>query len=115
MRQAKVKEVIIALFLVSATYIALGSFTGKSVKKSNDLYSLKYFNRNFFKSTSIFSLRAGYGYKGSSFLSQRKEANGDITMYSMLRFEKGNTTYVYPYSHKIIVSKFKTPLPPSLR
>ena len=115
MRQAKVKEVIIALFLVSATYIALGSFTGKSVKKSNDLYSLKYFNRNFFKSTSIFSLRAGYGYKGSSFLSQRKEANGDITMYSMLRFQKGNTTFIYPYTHKIVVAKFKTPSPPSYR
>lgn len=115
MKQAKVKQAIIVLFLVSATYIATGSFTGKSIKKSSDLYSLKYFNRDFYKSASIFSLIAGYGYRGSSFLSQRKEANGDLTMYSMMRFQKGNTTYLYPYAHKIIVPKFKTPAPPSFR
>ncbi len=112
MKQAKVKKVIIALLLVSATHIAMGSFTGKSVKKSSDLYSLKNFNKNFYRSASLFSLRAGYDYKGTRFLSQRKEANGDLTMYSMVRFEKGNTTYIYPYMHKIAVPKFKTPAPP---
>lgn len=115
MKQAKVKKVIIALLLISATHIAMGSFTGRSSKKSSDLYSLKNFNRNVYKSASMFSLRAAYEYKGTRFLSQKKEANGDITMTSMLRFEKGNTTYLYPYTHKIAVPKFKTPAPPSFR
>ncbi len=115
MKQAKVKKVMIALLLVSATHIAMGSFTGKSAKGSKDLYSLKNFNRNFYKNASVFSLKAGYEYKGTRFLSQRKEANGDLTMYSMVRFEKGNTTYIYPYTHKIAVPKYKTPSPPSFR
>ncbi len=115
MKKVKVKKMIIALLLISATHIAMGSFTGRSNKKSNDLYSLKNFNRNFYKSASMFSLRAGYEYRGTRLLSQRKEANGDITMLTLMRFEKGNTTYIYPYTHKIIVPKFKTPAPPSFR
>lgn len=115
MKQAKVKQMMIALILISATHIAMGSFTGRSERKSNNLYSLKNFNRNFYRHTSMFSLRTGYEYRGTRLLSQRKEANGDITMYSMIRFEKGNTTYIYPYAHKISVPKFKTPSPPSFR
>ena len=115
MKQVKVKKIIIALLLVSATHIAMGSFTGRSEKKSNDLFSLKNFNRNFYKGASMFSFRAGFEYKGTRFLSQRKEPNGDLTISSIMRFEKGNTTYIYPYSHKIVVSNFKTPAPPSFR
>lgn len=115
MKQAKVKKVMIALLLVGATHIAMGSFTGTAEKKSSNLYSLKNFNRNFYRNASHFSLRACFDYKGVRFLSQKKEANGDITINSLMRFEKGNTTYIYPYTHKIIVPKFKTPAPPSFR
>lgn len=115
MKKAKVKKIIIALLLVGVTHIAMGSFTGRSAKKSSDLYSLKTFNRNFYKNCSGFSLRAGFEYKGTRFLSQKKELNGDITINSMMRFEKGNTTYIYPYIHKITVPKFKTPAPASFR
>lgn len=110
----QLKKFIIALLLVSVTHIAMGSFTG-SDKKSKYLYSLKNFNRNFYRSTSPFSLRAGFEYKGLQLLSQKKEINGDITFNSMMRFEKGNTTYIYPYTHKVSVPKFKTPTPPTLR
>ena len=115
MKQYKIKKVFIALLLVSATHIAMGSFTGKSEKKSGDLYSLKSFNKNFYRNSSFFSLRSGFDYKGTSFLSQKKEANGNITINSMMRFERGNTTYIYPYTTKIVVPKFKTPAPPSFR
>src|SRR5437868_3679401 len=111
----QLKKFIIALLLVSATHIAMGSFTGSSDKKTKNLYSLKNFNRNFYKSTSPFSLRAGFEYKGLQLLSQKKEINGDITFNSMMRFEKGNTTYIYPYTHKVSVPKFKSPTPPTFR
>ncbi len=113
MKKAKVIKMIIALLLVSATHIAMGAFTGTSEKKSSNLYSLKNFNRNFYRNTSGFSLRLGFEYKGTRLLNQKKELNGDITMTSMMRFEKGNTTYIYPYTHKVIVPKFKTPAPPA--
>ena len=111
----QLKKFIIALLLVSATHIAMGSFTGSSDKKTKNLYSLKNFNRNFYKSTSPFSLRAGFEYKGLQLLSQKKEINGDLTLNSMMRFEKGNTTYIYPYTHKVSVPKFKSPTPPTFR
>ncbi|MDB5247919.1 MAG: hypothetical protein JWQ40_2313 [Segetibacter sp.] len=115
MKEVKIKKIMIALLMVSATHIAMGSFTGSTKKKTENLYSLKNFNRNFYKNTGPFSLRAGFDYRGARFLSQKKEANGDITVNSIMRFEKGNTTYIYPYTHKISVPKFKAPAPPSLR
>src|SRR3954453_7795505 len=115
MQKVKVMKVMIALLLVGATHLAMGAFTGLSEKKSSNLYSLKSFNRNFYRNTSSFSLRSVFEYKGTRFLTQKKEANGDITMTSMMRFEKGNTTYIYPYTHKVVMPKFKTPTPPSFR
>ena len=115
MKQVKVKKVMIALLLIGATHFATASFTGKSDRKSSDLFSLKSFNKSFYKNFYHLSLRTGFDYKGVRFLSQKKELNGDITINSMMRFEKGNTTYIYPYTHKISVPKFKTPSPPSFR
>jgi len=115
MKNMKIKKIVIALLMVSATHIAMGSFTGRSEKKLSDLYSLKSFNRSFYKNTLHASLRTGFEYKGVSFLNQKKETNGDITVNSMMRFEKGNTTYIFPYSQKIVVHKFKTPTPPAFR
>lgn len=115
MEKVKVIKIITALLLVSAAHIAMGAFTGTSSKKSGNLYSLKSFNRNYYKYSIGFSLRSGFEFKGTRFLSQKKETNGDITMVSMMRYEKGNTTYIYPYSHKIVVPKFKTPAPPTFR
>jgi hypothetical protein len=111
----QLKKISIALLLVSATHVALGSFTGSVNKRSENIYSLKNFNRNFYKSVSPFSLRAGFEYKGLQLLSQKKDQNGDLTFNSMMRFEKGNTTYIYPYSHKVKVPKFKTPTTPTFR
>jgi len=113
MKKIRVKKIIIALVLVSAAHLAMGAFTGTTTKKSSSLYSLKNFNRNFYKNSSIFSLRYGFDYKGTRFISQKKEPNGDIAITSIIRFEKGNTTYVYPYVHKVIVPKFTTPAPPA--
>jgi hypothetical protein len=115
MEKVRVIKVIVALLLVSATHISMGAFTGTSEKRSSSLFSLKNFNRNFYRSASSFSLRSGFEYKGARLLTQKKELNGDITMVSMMRFEKGNTTYLYPYTHKIVVPKFKTPIPPTFR
>ena len=109
------KKVFIALLLVGATHIALGSFTGSTNKRSEELYSLKNFNKNFYKSFSPISLRAGFSYKGMQLLSQKKEINGDISYNSMMRFEKGDTTYIYPYTHKVSVSRFKAPTASTLR
>ena len=111
----KITKLMLALLLVSAGGFAMGSFTGTAENKAKNIYSLKNFNRNFYKTASPFSLRSGFQYRGSQIVSIKKESNGDLTLNSMLRYEKGNTTYIYPYKHKVPVPKFKTPAPPSLR
>ncbi len=116
-KQSTIKrsKLVIALLLVCATHFSMGSFTGTtSSEKSKNKYSLKNFNNNFYKKASPYSIRAGYDYKGSRIISQQIGSNG-VTYNSVLRFEKGNTTYIYPYKHKVSVPKFRTPTPPSIQ
>lgn len=93
----------------------MASFTGSAAKKSRDLYSLKNFNKNFYRSASPYSLRAGFVYRNTQILSQKKDVQGNITFTTIARYEKGNTTYIYPYTTKVILPKFKTPTPPAFR
>ena len=109
MKPEKFKKLIIATIMICIAQISLASFTGSSDKRSNTIFSLKNFNKNFYKTASPFSLRAGFAFKGFQVLNQKKEANGDISFNSMMRFEKGNTTYIYPYKHKVSTTKFITP------
>ena len=111
----RIGKMMIALLLVGATHIAMGSFTGSSEDKSKGIYSLKNFNKTFYKSNNPFSIRAVFQYKGIETLSQKKDGSGVTTFTTIMRFEKGNTTYVYPYKHQITVPKFRTPAPPTVR
>lgn len=111
---SKYTKLIAALLLVSATQIAFASFTGSSDEASKNKYSLKNFNKQFYKAGSTFSLRAGFQYKGSQITSLSK-TDDSFGFKTVMRFEKGNTTYIYPYKHQVIVSKFKTPVAPTVR
>ena len=104
----KRRKLAIAMFLVCATQLAFASFTGSIGESSKNKYSLKHFNKNFYKKASPYSLRAGFVYKGTQTLSQQRDAKG-VTFNNTMRFEKGNTTYIYPYKHKVSVATFKTP------
>ena len=110
----KRRKIVIAILLVCATNLSMGSFTGTVDEKAKEKYSLRNFNKNFYKKASPFSLTAGFQYKGTQIVNQKKDATG-ITYNTMLRFEKGNTTYIYPYKHKVSVPLFKAPTPPSFQ
>ncbi len=110
----KRRKLVIALLLVGITHISLGSFTGTTDESAKTKYSLKNFNKNFYKKASPYSLRAGFDYKGAQVVDKTVTPAG-ITVSSVLRFEKGNITYIYPYKHKVSVPKFKTPAPPSIQ
>ena len=110
----KRRKLGIAVLLACATQFAFASFTGTIGESSKNKYSLKHFNNNFYKKASQFSLRSGFQYKGTQTISQHKDATG-TTFNNMMRFEKGNTTYIYPYKHKISVAKLKAPSPSSIQ
>lgn len=110
----KFRKLLIALLMVGATQIAMGSFTGSTDESNKNKYSLKNFNKSFYKTASPFSVRAGFQYKGTQVVSLQRDANS-VTYTTMMRFERGNTTYIYPYKHVVSVPKFKAPAPPTVR
>ena len=61
-------------------------------------------------SNSFFSLQPGIVYKGS--IMNAEKTPQQTTLQSILTYQKGNTTFIYPYKHKVILPKFKTPEPP---
>lgn len=56
---------------------------------------------------SNFTLRPGFTYKGS--FSNIEKSPQQTTLQSVLTYQRGNTTFIYPYKHVVQVPRFKTP------
>ena len=96
---------------IQVVYAAF-SFTGIADEKTrNSKYSLRNLSALSHKGLSFSSLKAGLQYKGIQQPVSSKETLSGIEVSSMLRYDNGNTTYIYPYKFKIKASKFKTPSP----
>lgn len=95
------------VFLSGNLYGAKGDTKKKGFVLKFNGFNLKSYN-NF-----TLSSKAGLIRKGSSFLTPQKNSGTEVN--SIITFEKGNTTFIYPYKHKVKVSVplFKTPMPPS--
>ena len=59
---------------------------------------------------SLNSLKYNLHYTGSDILSQSTLPNS-TQVNSMMRYDRGNTTYIMPFNYKVKVPKFKTPSP----
>ena len=57
-----------------------------------------------------FTLKPGLLYKGS--FNNIEKAPQQTTLQSIITYQKGNTVFIVPYKHKVILPKFKTPEPP---
>ena len=109
----KYTKMFVSVILVFAVQLVYGAFTGNNLSDNNK-FSLKNLNISG-KNYTLNSLRAGtFRYKGSSDLYQQNNGS-QINVQSMIRLEKGNTTYVYPYKYTVKVPKFKTPVAPIVR
>ncbi len=104
------KTVFAILLLMSIQVIyAASTFTGiVDDKAKNSKYSLKNLSSFSKKGLSLNAIKSNLQYKGlqvspSSSLLQNTEIN------TMLQYNSGNTTYIYPYKFKVKVPKFKTP------
>ena len=105
------KATFVALLAMGIQVVyAAFSFTGLADEKSkNSKYSLKNLSALSHKGLSFSSLKSNLQYKGAQSSSSSKESFSGIEVNSMLRFDNGNTTYIYPYKFKVKASKFKTP------
>jgi hypothetical protein len=108
------KASIVALLLmgIQVVYAAL-SFTGITDEKiKNSKYTLRNLSALSHKGLSFSSLKSNLQYKGAQPTVSSKETFSGVEVSSLLRYDNGNTTYIYPYKFKVKVSKFKTPAPP---
>ncbi len=105
-------KILFPAIFVFAVELAFGAFTGKADDHKNkfSLKNLTTMNRVY----SLSSLRTNtFNYIGSLDLYQQNNGN-QLQVQSMIRLERGNTTYVYPYKYTVKVPKFKTPTPPAI-
>lgn len=113
LRKLTRKLAIVTLFILG-TQLAFAAFTftgitEKRVKESS--YSLKNMHHFSAKAISYSSLKYSLQLKnGSQTVTQQPVKNG-MEVVSLLRYNNGNTSYVYPYKFKVKVPKFKTPTP----
>lgn len=78
-------------------------------KKASEKYTLKNLSTSTYKTATFATLKASFQYKGFASMDS-KNANKSSANYLM--FNKGNISYVIPYHHNVLVSKFKTPTAP---
>lgn len=97
---------VLAVQVAIAFTGSVSSTSGNSAKKEK--FTLKNFNKNF-KNVSVVSLTNGLSYKGAQVFVQQR--NNGLELNGVMHYEKGNTTYIYPYKHKVNVPKFKAPSP----
>ncbi|MCC6761655.1 hypothetical protein [Phnomibacter sp. MR] len=85
-------------------------YAAKGGSKEKKGYVLKF--KTFDTKTNFqrqFTLQPGVQYKGS--FNQVIKTPQSTTLQSIITYQRGNTTFIYPYQHKVSVPKFKTPEP----
>ena len=106
------KGLIVALLVLCIQFVyAAFSFTGIADERTKSKYSLKNLSALSHKSLSISSLKSSLQFKGLQQSASTRETGSGIEISSMLRYDNGNSTYIYPYKFKIKVPRFKTPAP----
>jgi hypothetical protein len=108
----KISFSIILMMAIQVAYAAF-SFTGITDEHTkNSKYSLKNLNSFSRKGLTYSAMKSSLQFKGMQLLSNKDNQNNSEMNY-MMRFENGNSTFVYPYKFKVRVpTKFKTPVAP---
>ena len=108
-----IKKLTISALFVMAIQVAFAafSFTGITDERTkNSKYSLKNLSSLSHKSLTYSSMKSNLQFRGTQLINSKDPLNAS-EMSSMMRFDNGNTTYVYPYKFKVKVpTKFKTPV-----
>jgi len=76
-------------------------------KKMVEKYTLKNIGNLTHKTATFYTLKSSLEFKGITSFNM----NGSVKNSNYLKYNKGNISYVIPYRHKVVLSKFKTPSP----
>jgi len=99
------------VMLIMSLHLAIAAFAFTGIvddKAKNSKFTLRSLNNFSKKGLSLSAIKSNLHYKGltltnNSLMQQNNDKN------SMLQYNNGNTTYIYPYKIKVKVPKFKTP------
>lgn len=109
-----IKKIAIATLFIVGVQIAFAAFTltGITEKKAKDSkYTLKNMHHLSAKAASYSSLKYSLHLKNTPSVTTQSTLKNGVEVSSMLRYDNGNTSFVYPYKFKVKVPKFKTPSP----
>lgn len=99
------------LGLVLLLFVQVKLYAAKGDNKAKKGFVLKFSGFDFkSNNNSFFSLQPGIVYKGS--ILNTEKTPQQTTLQSILTYQKGNTTFIFPYKHKVVLPKFKAPEAP---
>lgn len=113
-KQYTYKRISIALLLMMSMQMAFAALTFTGIvddKTRNNKYSLRSLNNYNRKGLTLSAIKSSLQYKGIHIPTTPSFQGAEVN--SMLQYDNGNTTYIYPYKFKVKVPKFKTPSPTS--
>lgn len=97
-------------FVGAVLMVSLNVYAAKGDSKIKKGVVLKFAGFDL-KAVNNFNLfaKAGFLYRGN--FSNIEKAPQATNMNAVVTFQKGNTTFIYPYKYKVKVPIFKTPAP----
>lgn len=108
-----IKNILISSCLTAVLFISESSYASTIVNGSTDAkkmvekYTLKNIGSLTHKTATFYTLKSSLEFKGITSFNMNVSVNNS----NYLKYNKGNISYVIPYRHKVILSKFKTPSP----
>jgi hypothetical protein len=91
------RKLLVATVLVGIAGLAFSSMGGEKRNKKSSSVPADFTP---IRTTAGFTLRAGPSYKGSLGFNQNKASN-PLNFNTLITYQKGNTTYILPYNHRV--------------
>ncbi len=108
-----IKKIAIVTLSVMMAQLAFASFSFNTIsdeRNKSGKYSLKTLNNLSHKSLSLSMINSYRLLKGNQMINQKVSPNG-LEINSMLQYDNGSSTFVYPYKFKVKIPKDKIRIP----
>ncbi len=103
-----IKITRISLFAVALFATAFSAMADKGTGKKSKTakVTLNITTPSTLKNSLVFNLKTGLKYNGTVLLNQQRSGNS-IFRNSLVTYQKGNTTYIIPYKHRVVIPEVK--------
>ena len=91
------RKIVVAAVMLGIAGFAVASMGGEKRNKKSSKITADFTP---IRTSAGFTLKAGPSYKGSMIFNQEKTA-GHLSFNTLITYQKGNTTYIMPYNHKV--------------